>query len=282
MIVTDSQNPFFMDLVRGAEDVTQQHGYLLVLCNSQEDRHRERQYIDALAAEAVAGVIIVPTSEKPQALQVLVESGIPVVAVDRRVHSKDIDVVLGDNIAAAQEAVAHLISNGYRRIGIITGPERITTGRDRLEGYRRALREAGITPNEELERCGPFGEESGRRLAGELLDVQPPIEALLTCNNRLTKGALEAIHTRNMNVPEDIAIVGFDAMPWMGPGPTTLTTVIQPSYELGSTAALRLIQRLRSGHLTRQETVLAHHLQIGYSSAARHDVVRLDDRAALA
>lgn len=268
MIVTDSQNPFFMGLARGAEDITQQNGYLLVLCNSKEDRNRERQYIDALAAESVAGVIVVPTSEQKQTLQVLVDSGIPVVSVDRRVRDGSIDVVLGDNVAAARDAVAHLIGNGYRRIGIITGPERITTGRERLEGYRRALQDAGIAPSSELERCGPFTEESGRCLAGELLDLRPPIEALLTGNNRLTKGALEAIHAHDLGVPEDVAVVGFDEMPWMGPGAISLTTVIQPAYEMGSTAALRLIQRLRSGRLTRQETVLAHHLQIGDSSRA--------------
>jgi len=269
MIVTDSQNPFFMDLVRGAEDITQRHGYLLVLCNSKENRDRERQYVDALAAEGVAGVIVVPSTEQKQALQVLVDSGIPVVSVDRRVRHGEIDAVLGDNVAAAREAVAHLIANGYRRIGIITGPERITTGRERLEGYRRALQDAGITPNAELETSGPFTEEAGRRLARELLELRPPIEALLAANNRLTKGALETIHAHNLRVPEDIAVVGFDEMPWMSPGSISLTTITQPAYELGSVAALRLIQRLQSGPLARQEIVLAHHLHVGDSSRAR-------------
>jgi LacI family transcriptional regulator len=269
MIVTDSQNPFFMDLVRGAEDITQQHGYLLVLCNSKEDRDRERQYIDALAAEAVAGVIVVPSTEQKHALQVLVDNGIPVVSVDRRVRHAEVDAVLGDNVAAAHEAVTHLIANGYRRIGVITGPERITTGRERLEGYRHALRDAGILLNSELERSGPFTEESGRRLAHELLGLRPPIEALLVANNRLAKGALESIHAHNLRVPDDIAVVGFDEMPWMSPGSISLTTITQPAYELGSAAALRLIQRLQSGPCARQEIVLAHHLHVGDSSRAR-------------
>lgn len=272
MIVTDSQNPYFMDLVRGAEDVMQQHGYLLVLCNSKEDRERERQYVDALAEESVAGVIVVPSSEQKPTLRVLVDTGIPVVSVDRRVKDDVIDAVVGDNVVAARDAVDHLITNGYRRIGIIVGPEQITTGRERLQGYRQGLEAAGLERSIDLERSGPFTEESGRELARELLTTQPSIDALITGNNRLTTGALDTIHALGLRVPHDIAIVGFDKMPWMSPGSISLTTVTQPAYEMGGAAALRLIQRINAGPSTRQEIVLAHHLQVGESSRARNDL----------
>jgi DNA-binding LacI/PurR family transcriptional regulator len=270
LLVGDLQNPFFMEVVRGVEDVAQRNGYLLVLGNSSEDPGKERQYIEVLCAEPVAGAIIVPTRERQPALQLFRERDIPVVAVDRRVRDRSIDAVLIDNVSAACEALTHLIANGYRRIGLITGPQTTTTGRERLMGYRQALQAAGIAPDPALERRGPFTEDSGRRLAEELLDLDNPVEALFTANNRLTKGALEALHARSLRVPDDVAVVGFDEVPWAVPGSLALTTVTQPAYELGSTAALRLIQRLQHrGPLVRQEIVLAHQLCIRDSSHRR-------------
>jgi LacI family transcriptional regulator len=118
-----------------------------------------------------------------------------------------------------------------------------------------------------LERLGSFNTGSGHRLAEELLTVDPSIDALFTANNRLTQGALETLHAHGLQVPEDIAVVGFDEVPWALPGSVSLTTVTQPAYELGSVAANRLLQRLQHpGTLARQEIILAHHLRIGDSS----------------
>ena len=267
LIVTDVQNPFFMEVLRGVEDTILEQGYLLVLCNSAEDTVRERQYIESLCAEPVAGAIVVPTTDRRPILRPFVDGGIPVVAVDRRVRDPDVDTVLLDKVSAAREAVAHLIANGYRRIGMITGPERTTTARERLTGYRLALRDAGIAPDPALERHGPFTQAIGRAQASALLALQPPIEALLAGNNRLTMGALETIHERGLRVPEDVGLISFDEVPWVSPGSVSLTMVAQPAYQLGSAAALRLIQRLRNpGQRARQEIMLAHQLQLGDSS----------------
>jgi DNA-binding LacI/PurR family transcriptional regulator len=270
LLVSDIQNPFFLEVLRGVEDTIQQHGYLLVLSNTAEDPMRERQYIEVMCAEAVAGAIVVPTTDRTSILQPFVEAGIPVVALDRRVHDPAVDTVLLDNVAAAREAVAHLIANGYRRIAMITGPERTTTARERLAGYRQALRQAGIAPDAVLERRGPFTADTGRERTRELLALQPPIDALLAGNNRLTMGALEAIHDHGLRIPADIAVVSFDQVPWISPGSISLTMVTQPAYELGSAAALRLVQRLQHPRpLARQEIVLAHRLDIGDSSQPR-------------
>jgi DNA-binding LacI/PurR family transcriptional regulator len=270
LLVIDMQNPFYMELIRGVEDVAQQNGYLVVLCNSAEDPRKEQQYIEVLRAEPVAGAIVVPTSDRKPVIRRFVERGIPVVSVDRRVLDQSADTVLIDNVAAAREAVTHLIENGYRRVGLITGPDGATTARERSEGYRQALRAARIETDSRLERSGPYSEESARRLAGELLDLDPPIDALFTGNNRLTMGAIQVFHERGLRIPEDVALACFDEVPWAHPGAMSLTSVIQPAYELGSTAAARLIHRLQhGGPLARQEIVLAHQLRIGDSSRSR-------------
>ena len=267
LLITDIQNPFFTALVRGVEDVAQRNGYSLILCNSDEDPQKEQRYIEVLCAERVAGVIIAPTREQQRALKLFREHNIPVVAVDRRVKDTETDVVLVDNVRGAREATAHLLANGYRRIGMISGPTTTTTGWERLEGYRQALHEAGIERDPALERIGSFKEESGRQLTYELLDVVRPIDALFVANNLMTLGALAALHECKLRVPDDIAMVGFDEMPWASLHTISLTTVTQPVYEIGSTAALRLFQRLQNPAVcTRQEIVLAPTLRIRNST----------------
>ncbi|GHO46530.1 LacI family DNA-binding transcriptional regulator [Ktedonospora formicarum] len=274
LLITDIQNPFFTALVRGVEDVAQRNGYSLILCNSDENPLKEQQYIEVLCSQRVAGAIVVPTREQAHSLQPFRELGIPALAVDRRVKDPDIDTVVVDNQRGAYEAVKHLCANGYQRIGVVTGPQTTTTGRERLLGYRRALIESGITPDPQLERQGPFKMAAGQQFAGELLDLDEPVDALFVANNLLTIGALEAISMRNMRIPEDIAIVAFDDIPWAALGSVSLTTVTQPVYELGSTAALRLFQRMQKGaSFTRQEIVLSPTLHVRNSSQPRQPLL---------
>jgi LacI family transcriptional regulator len=270
LLISDIQNLFFMELIKGIEDVAWRNGYNLLLCNSDENPQREREYLEVLYDERVAGLIIAPTREQLGNLERFRERNIPVVAVDRRIKSKHIDAVLVDNVQGAREAVTHLITNGYRRIGAIVGPKAIATGYERLAGYRQALEEAGIAYDPVLEKFGTFKEESGRQAANELLTVNPRVDALFVGNNMMTMGALDALHQHGLRVPDDVALVGYDAMPWAALGSISLTTVTQPVYELGSTAMLRLFQYLQHpGDRARQEIILTPSLRILSSSAPR-------------
>jgi LacI family transcriptional regulator len=267
LLVTDIRNPFFTSLIRGVEDVTQREGYSLILCNSDENAQKERQYIEMLCSERVAGTIIVCTNERQHASQLLRARGIPVVAVDRRVDDSYVDNVLVDNVRGAREAVTHLIQNGYRRIGLLTGPQSTTTGRERLDGYKQALEAAGIAFDPSLVRIGPFTAETARQMTEELLAVVPGIDALFAANNMLSLGMLESLHYHEIRVPDDIGVVGFDELPWAALSSIALTTVTQPAYELGSTAAARLFQRLHhSEPFSRQEIVLTPTLCVRASS----------------
>jgi LacI family transcriptional regulator len=269
LLISDFQNPFFMRLLQGVEDETQRHDYSLILCNSNEDPQREQQYLDVLYAERVAGAIIVPVREQlsEAVTKKFRERHIPIVAVDRRVKNKDIDAVLVDNVRGAREAVTHLINNGYRRIGAVTGPLTVTTGKDRMAGYRQALKLAGIPEDPLLERSGPFDAATGRKLTGELLSLEKPLDALFVGNNLLTMGAWEAIYNHNLKVPKDIALVGYDETYWASINTVSLTTVTQPVYELGCAAALRLFQHLQAAmEPIHQEIILAPALNIRSSS----------------
>ncbi|GLV53383.1 LacI family transcriptional regulator [Dictyobacter sp. S3.2.2.5] len=270
LLISDIQNPFFTGLIRGVEDVANRNGYSLILCNSDENPRKEQQYIEVLCSERVAGAIVVSTSENPKKLHLFRDHDIPFVSVDRRIKDRTTDAILIDNVSGAYEAVTHLITNGYHRIGVITGPVSTTTGRERLEGYRKALREAGLALEPALECVDDFKSMGGYQGALKLLDLTPPIDALFVTNNLMTLGALEAIHERHLRIPDDIAIVGFDEMPWAALSAISLTTVTQPVYELGSSAALRLFQRLQNPtSLSKQEIVLSPTLQVRDSTRPR-------------
>lgn len=268
LLISDIQNIFFMDLIKGVEDIALRNGYGVLLCNSDENPQRERQYLEILYDERVAGLIIVPTREQLSGLERFRERNIPIVAADRRIRSKNIDAVLFDNVQGSREAVAHLITNGYQRIGAIIGPKTITTGYERLVGYRQALEEAGIAHDPALEKFGSFKEESGRQATNELLALNPRIDALFVGNNTMTIGALDALHHHGLRVPDDIALIGYDAMPWTALSSISLTMVTQPIYELGVKAALQLFQRLQDpSEQSRQEIILTPTLRVLGSSA---------------
>ena len=244
LIISDIANPFFTSVVRGIEDVAYANEYSLFLCNSDEDPAKEELYIQVLLAEKVAGVVISPTDEGGITCKTLVESGIPLVAMDRRLCRLEVDTVLVDNVQGAYEAVSHLVQLGHRRVGLIGGPVHITTGRERQEGYKKALTEHGLGVDQRLIKIGDFKQESGYRKACELLEMNDRPTAIFAANNLMTLGALNAIHEKGLNIPRDVAIVGFDDMPWAPSLDPPLTAVAQPTYELGCTAANLLLQRI--------------------------------------
>jgi LacI family transcriptional regulator/LacI family repressor for deo operon, udp, cdd, tsx, nupC, and nupG len=244
LIISDIANPFFTSVVRGIEDIAYANQYSLLLCNSDEDPAREKLYVNVLQAERVAGIVISPADENSTSCEPLLRNDVPVVAMDRRLCQFDVDTVLVDNVKGAYQATSHLIRLGHRRIGLIGGPSRITTGRERLEGYEKALSEYGLELDQSLIKIGDFKQESGYQRACELLEMDDPPTAIFAANNLMTLGALNAIHEKGLSIPRDVAIVGFDDMPWAPSLDPPLTAVAQPTYELGCTAANLLLQRI--------------------------------------
>ena len=282
LMLSDLENPFFIELMRGIEEEVRDNKYLLIMCNYPPDpsTREPRQYIEILVAAPIAGVVIIPVQEQLKGLDLLKARNIPIVAVDQPIRDSSIDSVRIDNVLAAKEAVAHLIANGYRRIGIISGPKSLPTANERVLGYRQALQEAGIEYDPVLEHRDLFVEETGQRATHALLDlVAPPVDAIFATNNRLTAGALRTLYLRHKRVPDDIALVGFDLIHWAVPDTFSITTVLQPAYELGRAAANRLIQRIRQPDTPRQEIILPHKLLINESSHPRRQHTLIEPNA---
>jgi LacI family transcriptional regulator len=235
-IVSDIENPFFPSVVRGIEDVARNANHRLVLCNSDEDLDRESGYIDVAIAERVAGVVIAVASSRDSSLKALTDFNIPVVAIDRSA-GRDIDTVVVDNRHGAEEATRHLVEYGSRRVACITGPSRIDTANERLEGYKRALADLGHKPDAGLIRRANYREDGGHEAALSLLSSRSPPDALFVANGLMAAGALRAIRDLGLNVPKDVAIVAFDDAPWCALISPQLSVVAQPAYEMGRIAA---------------------------------------------
>ncbi len=269
LILSDLGNPFFAAVVSGVEAVAYAAGYSLLLCSSDEDPLREESYVHVLLAEMVDGVIISPVDENSTTCQALIDRGVPVVAMDRRLRHLDVDTVVVDNVRAAYQAVKHLIGLGHQRIALIGGPAKVTTGRERQEGYLQALADSGLPIDGDLIRAGDFKQDGGYQQARALLEMCNPPTAVFVANNMMTLGALNAIHEKQLDVPKDIAVVGFDDMPWAQSLMPPLTAVAQPAYDLGSCAASMLLARISDKDRPVREIKLDTRLVIRASCGSR-------------
>jgi LacI family transcriptional regulator len=244
LLVTDISNPFFTSLVRGAEDVANASGYSVMLCNTDEKPEKELTYLRMLRRKRVDAILMAPTGVPQPLVDQLIGLGFPLVYFDRPAPGAASDTVLVDNVGGAHEAVSHLLSLGHRRVGVITGLFGVGTTNERLDGYMRAMDEHGMPVDRALVRQGNSRLDGGFREMLALLDLRDPPTAVFSTNNLMTLGALGALQSRRVAVPDQMAIVGFDDFEWAAVLRPRITAVAQPTYEIGATATRMLIERI--------------------------------------
>lgn len=245
LIIPDIQNQFYSNIVRGIEDVSYDKDYAVILCNSDENPNKERFYLEVLRSESVDGVILPPIHQHGKVIDSLIENGIPLVCVDRKLARESVDTVVINNHGGANTAVSHLISLGHQRIAIITSSPQFSSFKEREEGYKKALSDNGIPVDQQLIKVGdPRSSDDGKKLTKELLQMSPAPTALFITNNLMSLGALEAINEANLNIPNDISLIMFDDMPWATAINPPLSVVRQPAYEMGRRAAELFFQRV--------------------------------------
>lgn len=262
LLVPDIQNPFYVEVVRGVEDYAYSRNYALLMSNFAQSKDKEKMYLDIMKSESVDGLIVAPYDEYDQEVIALVNSGIPIVCVDRGLADVPVDVILVDNEKGSFDAVNLLIKKGHKRIAYIGGLPSIPTSQTRKDGYLRALKQNDIAVDENLIKFGDSKHESGRKIASQLLKLKNPPTAIFAGNNLITLGALETIHTLNLAIPEDVAIIGFDDMPWAISLNPPLTAVKQPGYDIGKHAAGLLYQRIMEPDRLPAKTMLNTELVI--------------------
>lgn len=248
LVLPDITNPFFPEIIRGAEDAAFERGYFLLTANTNEQTSRERRIMTALRSYRIDGILLASAedarSHEVSPIAELVQAGVSVVCLDRTVPDVPTDAVLLDNVGGARDCVLHLIAQGHRRIGIITGGLHLQTGYERLLGYKRALEQAGLPLLKQLVAEGDFRFESGRQRALELLKLRSRPTAVFTCNGLMAAGALGAFEEMSVRYPEDVALATFDDIAVDHSFHAHLTAVIQPSFDMGFRAASILMDRI--------------------------------------
>jgi LacI family transcriptional regulator len=239
-----------------------------LLLDIVEDVHHRESYLELARARRIDGIIFSGPRINDEAMQSLEQDGFPTVLMGQLPGSSFCSVDV-DNCAAARKAVAHLIELGRQRIGCVTNaPLTYTAAADRLLGYRQALEQAGITFDQNLVRYGNFDLESGYVQMASLLDVQPAISAVFVASDVLAFGAMGAIRERGLSIPEDIALVGFDDVPFARYVDPPLTTVSLPAAELARKSCEILFELIHKDHPVQRNVLLDTHLVVRQSSGA--------------
>jgi len=255
-------------LLRGVENTINKFGYSLILCNTDEDAEKEKQYLKVMLEKRVDGLIVSLAS--PTNVSILKEfekRNIPIVCVDRKAEDIEVDTVSVDNFYGSFAAVEHLLKLGHTRIAMISGIRGITTTEERIKGYIEALKK--YEADEPIIVEGKSTIEGAIEATEKVLKLDP-LTAIFSCNNLMTLGVYIGLKKNGKKIPKDIAVVGFDDLDWadaLNPPPTVVS---QPAYAIGSTAAQMLIQRiLKEGPSKKQNIVLKTELIVRESCGIR-------------
>ena len=270
MIIPDITNPFFPAVVKGAEDIAFSNGYRLILCNTDNDHSKELAHLNELRTYLPAGLIVIPSSFSDLTVQAVSyrRSGTGVVCVDRLPKNWAGDSVTADNEEGALNATRHLIEMGHKRLAMIVGPLRLTNARERLNGFTRAMKEAKIPLRPEYVQETTFEMQGGYSKALLLLRLIPRPTAIFAGNDLIALGALRAIRESNLRCPEDVSIIGFDDLDIAEVTHPALSSVSQSGYQLGTTAAHILIERIHGDKSPAKHIVLKTKLSLRNSVAA--------------
>lgn len=250
IMVPDLTISFFPRVIQGAESAVRQRNYSLLAVNSDDSGERQKELLSLLRSQRVEGILLVIAAAPTPITQIsrIIEAGIPVVCLDRIPDRIPVDSVSVEDVAAAEMGVEHLISMGSRRIAIVVGPLTLRNERQRLLGYKHVLQRAGISPQGELIWRGNLRPEDVAAVCRERLrgpESRP--DAIFSTNGPTGLGVLRAFRDCGLSTPEDIAFVTFDELTVEDVFTPSITTVVQPAYDIGFRAAEILLRRIEEG-----------------------------------
>jgi LacI family transcriptional regulator len=253
-------NHYFSETVHAIETECAKHGFMMLFVDTHDDPEQELRVVTALHHRRVDGILLAPSTGS-LALEYLQANEIPAVLVDRMM-SERFDQVGVENIQSTQALVTHLIEHGHRRIGFIAGRSGLGTTDERVEGYQAALRAAGLGLDPQLLVNGGSNSEPAREATAQLLALSSPPTAIMAGNNLMTLGAMHALRDAQIEVPGQIALVGFDDFDWADFFVPRLTLIAQPVQALGACAVNLLLERMASPKRKKHSVRLAPTLRI--------------------
>jgi LacI family transcriptional regulator len=240
MLVPGLTWPWMGDVLQGVADVLEARGYGLLLNTMNRGSESLTQFARHVSANAFDGLLLIEPPNSLEYITTLHESGLPVVMIDDRGHHRGFASVATSNREGAAEAARHLVATGRRRLAMVTGPAAFGCTRDRTAGFAEVLTAAGV-PFSSVE--GDFTRDGGRA-AFEALLSGGPVDGVFAQNDLMAVGVLDALREAGLSVPGEVAVIGFDDIPIAAHTQPSLTTVRQPSREMGEAAARMLLSRL--------------------------------------
>lgn len=253
VVIPELNNTFCAEIITGMEDVLRSHGYATIVCDCRTDRKLEQEAVEFLIRRRVDGIINMPVDEEGKHLRKFQKTGKPIVLIDRRIQGISCDSVLVDNRKAAEDAVQCFIKNGHRNIGIIGGPEGIFTAQERLAGYSKALKEAGIPIRGSLIFHGDYTIQGGVRGLEELVRDNPDMTAVFVTNYEMTMGAMIGVNELGIKIPEQLSMIGFDNLQFARACNPKLTIVSQPTDGIAREVARIMLEHLENGKQENEE-----------------------------
>lgn len=263
LLIPNGINPYFAELARGIEDYCERNGFCVILCNSDDNLDKQRNYLRVLLEKRVDGLIVSSVGGGDSLASVRT----PMVIVDRDLENITADLVRIDHELGAYLATSHLLDLGHRHIACISGPAETSVARMRLAGYLRAMQEAGIDVPDSWIVESDFTGPSGYKAAGSLLENDRPT-AIFAANDMVGIGVLRAAAERNVRVPADLSVIGFDDIQMSQYVFPALTTVGQSILQLGERAAEVLLKRISTrGDSAVQRLIVAPSIVLRESTA---------------
>jgi LacI family transcriptional regulator len=264
LIVPSITNPFYPAIARGIEDIANHDGYSILLCNSDRDVKKENQYIQALLNKQVDGLILTaPVVGKKQIVEFVEKTDKPFVVMNYTVDHERVDELFVNFREAARQMTDYLIELGHRQIAFISGPKDLERAEQRLLGYRDSLTVHGLVYNNKLVRFGSFDYQSGFDMAKELCSSDLEFTAIFASNDLMAVGAIAALQENGKLVPRDISVAGFDDIDLAKFFLPKLTTVYNPTFELGQTSVKMILERLKGERnvKARQELMMSKRIR---------------------
>ncbi|EOC99866.1 LacI family DNA-binding transcriptional regulator [Caldisalinibacter kiritimatiensis] len=257
VVVPEINNPFFGEIIKGVNQVADEHNLNLILCNTDEDVDKELKALKLLKEQRIQGILITPTSTdsdyNSEYLWTIENLGIPVVLIDGHVKYSNFNGVFIDHIKGAYDAVKTLIDEGHEKIAIITGRMDSRPAKERLAGYKKALKMHNIPIREEYIFYGDYTHEKAYKITKEILKMKDRPTAIFVSSNMMVLGCIKAFDEENIQIPKDMAIIGFDKVEVLNIIGMNISFINGPTIEMGKTAMNMLIDILQSGKTTETE-----------------------------
>ncbi|WP_234123110.1 LacI family DNA-binding transcriptional regulator [Clostridium hydrogenum] len=264
IVIPDISSQFYPEIVRGAEDVSNIYNYNVILCNTDLDMDKEKEYIRVLKEKMVDGVIYMSNSLAPEILSLLQNLKLPTVLVEtseRGTSDSEFCSVTIDNEKAAYDAVSYLIKKGNKKVAFIgVNPKVANASALRYEGYKRALEENGLKLDEDLVQFGGLKAVDGDDGISAILKKKAKFDAVFCAGDEIAMGAINALRDKKIKVPSEVDVVGFDNIYTSSIFYPKLTTVEQPTYDMGSVAMRMLIKIINKKDVEQKHYVLEHTL----------------------